>query len=68
MFLASDLFSAEDWREYEAFWMTIDGTTVGCCAFQGHVDFQEDLCEDDGVPPMEGSLYISSTGIYGTPE
>jgi ribosomal protein S18 acetylase RimI-like enzyme len=63
VFPPSDLFSSEEWREYEAHWMSIDGTTVGCCAFQAHVDFQEDVCEDGVNPRMKGSLYISTTGI-----
>lgn len=57
VFPRSDLFSIQDWKEYKSYWMIIDGTTVGCCAFQEHVDFQEDLSR------MQGSLYISSTGI-----
>jgi ribosomal protein S18 acetylase RimI-like enzyme len=66
-FPPSDLFSIEDWKEYESYWMIIDGTTVGCCAFQKHVDFQEDIrpkATGCGLNPrMQGSLYISTTGI-----
>jgi len=63
VFPRSDLFSAEEWREYESYWMIIGGSTVGCCAFQAHVDFQEDVREDGVNPRMKGSLYISTTGI-----
>ncbi len=43
--------------------MIVEGRTVGCCAFQPNVDFQEDVDEDDPNPPMTGSLYIATTGI-----
>ena len=63
VFPQSDLFFAREWKEYEPYWMIIDGTRVGCCAFQAHVDFQEDIREDGVNPLMQGSLYISTTGI-----
>jgi ribosomal protein S18 acetylase RimI-like enzyme len=63
VFPKADLFSVEDWKEYEPYWMIIDGGTVGCCAFEAHVDFQEDIREDEVNPRMKGSLYISTTGI-----
>ncbi|MGD0579919.1 MAG: GNAT family N-acetyltransferase [Bryobacteraceae bacterium] len=66
VFPRSDLFSAEEWKQYEPYWMIIDGTTAGCCAFQAHVDFQEDIREDGVNPQMKGSLYISTTGILPT--
>lgn len=62
-FRKSDWFASEDWRTYESWWMIVDGRTVGCCAFQPNVDFQDDIRDDDVNPPMEGSLYISTTGI-----
>lgn len=61
VFPPSDVFGTADWREYESYWMIVDGISVGCCAFQPHVDFQDDR---GGInPPMPGSLYISTTGI-----
>jgi ribosomal-protein-alanine N-acetyltransferase len=30
----SDYFSAADWREYEAYWLLVDGRKIGCCAFE----------------------------------
>lgn len=61
VFPRSDRFGAADWRTYESYWMIIDGVRVGCCAFEKHVDFQEDV--SGANPPRKGSLYISSTGI-----
>jgi ribosomal protein S18 acetylase RimI-like enzyme len=67
VFPPSDLFPRAEWKKYTTYWMMLDGVTVGCCAFQEHVDFQEDLrpqAPEDGITPrMQGSLYISSTGI-----
>lgn len=63
MFPRIDLFEPEDWEEYESYWMIIDSAKVGCCAFQHNVDFQEDVREDETNPPMQGSLYIATTGI-----
>jgi ribosomal protein S18 acetylase RimI-like enzyme len=61
VFPRSDLFDAAAWKTYESYWMFVDGVKVGCCAFEKHVDFQEDV---GGVNiPRKGSLYISSTGI-----
>jgi ribosomal protein S18 acetylase RimI-like enzyme len=34
--------------------------TVGCCAFEHHVDFRDD---PDKQNPRRGSLYIPTTGI-----
>jgi ribosomal protein S18 acetylase RimI-like enzyme len=62
-FPRSDLFSIEDWKECESYWMIIDGTRVGCCAFQKHVDFQEDIRPEPAESGAQGSLYISTTGI-----
>lgn len=63
IFPKADLFRAEDWRRYEAYWMKVDGKVAGCCAFELNVDFQEDLREDGVNPAMEGSLWIATTGI-----
>ncbi len=63
VFKKADLFTSEEWREYESFWMLLNGTRVGCCAFQRNVDFQEDIRKDGRNPPKMGSLYISTTGI-----
>jgi hypothetical protein len=41
--------------------MLVDGIKVGCCAFEANVDVGDDPYEDN--PPLEGSLYISTTGI-----
>jgi len=58
-----DSFRREDWLAYECWWMIIEGRKVGCCAFEPHVDFQDDLCDDGENPALNGSLYIASTGI-----
>lgn len=62
VFRASDWFNREDWEDYESWWMLVAGVKVGCCAFERHVDFTQDLT-NDANPPLRGSLYISSTGI-----
>jgi N-acetylglutamate synthase-like GNAT family acetyltransferase len=43
----ADLFDAEDWAQYDSYWMIVDGRTVGCSAFQ----------------PKPKCLWIVSTGI-----
>ena len=58
VFRSSDWVPADYWRQCESHWMLVDGVKTGCCAFQSHVDFQED-CN----PPRPGTLYISTTGI-----
>ena len=63
VFKKADLFSTEEWKEYESYWMIVDGTEVGCCALQRNVDFQEDIRNDGTNPSMKGSLYILTTGI-----
>jgi len=62
-FPRSDLFDAAAWKSYESYWMVVDGVKVGCCAFEKHVDFQEDIRADGENPRRKGSLYISSTAI-----
>jgi ribosomal protein S18 acetylase RimI-like enzyme len=59
----ADHFPASAWREYESWWMLIDGRKAGCCAFEWHVDFREDLRPDQKNPALQGSLYIATTGI-----
>jgi GNAT superfamily N-acetyltransferase len=59
----SDHFPASAWREYESWWLLIDGHRVGCCAFELQVDFTEDLDLSFVNKPRRNSLYIASTGI-----
>lgn len=59
----ADHFPAAQWRHYESYWLLIDDRKVGCCAFERHVDFADDLREDGINPRLAGSLYIASTGI-----
>src|ERR1039457_6976300 len=63
VFHRADWFDREDWRTYESWWMIIDNKKVGCCAFEQHVDFQDDVRDDGENPRLRGSLYIVSTGI-----
>lgn len=63
VFRKADLFHAEDWKEYESYWMKVEGKVAGCCAFELNVDFREDLRADGVNPPMEGSLWIATTGV-----
>jgi ribosomal protein S18 acetylase RimI-like enzyme len=63
VFRKSDLFPASYWKICESYWMLIDGVKVGCCAFEKHIEFQHDIRPDGVNPRMEGSLYISTTGI-----
>jgi GNAT superfamily N-acetyltransferase len=63
VFSASDAFPASYWRECEAWWMLIDGRKAGCCAFELHRDFTEDIAPDGENPPREGTLYIATTGL-----
>jgi ribosomal protein S18 acetylase RimI-like enzyme len=50
-----DLFSAEDWAEFESYWVLVGGVTAGCIALKWNVDYDEE--------PKQGSLYIESTGV-----
>lgn len=63
VFPQSDRFDAAYWKICEPYWMVVDGIKVGCCAFERHVDFQDDLNGDGVNPRLRGSLYISTTGI-----
>ena len=58
-----DWFDAEAWQHYACWWLLLGGRKIGCCAFERHVDFQQDLRRDAANPPCRGSLYIASTGI-----
>jgi ribosomal protein S18 acetylase RimI-like enzyme len=51
----ADLFSAEEWAEFESYWMIVDGMTVGCSAFLRDTDFD--------IEPRPGCLYIMTTGV-----
>ncbi len=51
----ADLFSAEEWAEFESYWMIVDGTIVGCSAFLPDTDFD--------VEPRPGCLHIMTTGV-----
>jgi len=57
----SDYFPASEWRRYQSWWLLLNGSRVGCCAFEPNVDFADDLAADN--PPRAGCLYIASTGI-----
>jgi ribosomal protein S18 acetylase RimI-like enzyme len=58
-----DWFERSAWRECEAWWMIVAEKKVGCCAFQAHTDFQEDIRDDFVNPHREGSLYVATTGV-----
>jgi ribosomal protein S18 acetylase RimI-like enzyme len=51
----ADLFSAEEWAEFESYWMIVDGTIVGCSAFLRDTDFD--------IEPRPGCLHIMTTGV-----
>lgn len=59
----SDHFPASQWKAYDCYWLLVNGRKVGCCAFEKHVDFADDIREDGRNPHQQGSLYIASTGI-----
>ena len=63
VFPKSDRFEAAYWNVCEPYWMVVDGVRVGCCAFEEHVDFQDDTSRDGLNRRRPGSLYICSTGI-----
>ena len=63
VFPISDLFDADYWKRCESYWMLVNGKKVGCCAFEKHLDLQEDIDADGVNPRRKGSLYISTTGI-----
>jgi GNAT superfamily N-acetyltransferase len=47
----------------DTYWMLVDGTKIGCCAFQANRDFRDDIREDRRNPSRKGSLYVTTTGI-----
>lgn len=51
----ADLFSAEEWAQFESHWMIVDGDIVGCSAVVPDQDYDETL--------RPGALWIASTGI-----
>ncbi len=59
----SDWFDRQAWEDCDPWWMLINGKKVGCCAFQRHRDFREDINKDGTNPYLRGSLYIVTTGI-----
>jgi ribosomal protein S18 acetylase RimI-like enzyme len=59
----SDHFPPEVWKGYQSYWLFVNSRKIGCCAFEEHVDFQDDLRGGDANPPLAGSLYIATTGI-----
>ena len=61
VFPKADVFGVEEWKTDESYWMIVDGTKVGCCAFQKNVDFRDDIAEDNRR--LKGSLYITTTGV-----
>jgi ribosomal protein S18 acetylase RimI-like enzyme len=62
-FHRADWFPRDDWSAYESWWMIVDGQKVGCCAFELHKDFQDDVREDGENLDLRRSLYIATTGI-----
>ena len=63
VFLPADWFPRDIWSVYESWWMIVDARKVGCCAFEPHKDFQDDVREDGENGDLRGSLYIATTGI-----
>ncbi len=63
VFSSSDLFDAGTWKMFESYWMVVDGVKAGCCAFEAHADFREDINQEGVNSRLKGSLYISTTGI-----
>jgi ribosomal protein S18 acetylase RimI-like enzyme len=51
----ADLFSDEEWAEFESHWMIVDGKIIGCSAFLRDTDFNNE--------PRPGCLHIMTTGI-----
>jgi RimJ/RimL family protein N-acetyltransferase len=57
-----DAFDKGMWHDLEAWWMLLDRTKIGCCAFQRNRDFQKDKNKDSN-PMRAGSLLIETSGI-----
>lgn len=62
----NDWFDREYWLQCESWWLLIDGVKVGCCAFQSHLDFREDLDEkwrpDAFLKNQEADLLKAASG------
>jgi ribosomal protein S18 acetylase RimI-like enzyme len=58
-----DWFDHATWQMYESWWMIVGKRKIGCCAFERHFDFQEDIHPVQHNPRRRGLLYIASTGI-----
>jgi ribosomal protein S18 acetylase RimI-like enzyme len=63
VFPPTDWFHRNDWSAYESWWMIVGAQKVGCCAFELHKDFQDDVGENGENTDLRGSLYIATTGI-----
>jgi ribosomal protein S18 acetylase RimI-like enzyme len=58
-----DWFDRHDWEMLDSWWMIVGNKKIGCCAFDPHADFQEDVRDDEVNPYSRASLYIATTGI-----
>ena len=56
VFPKADLFTNEEWMEYESYWMEVEASKVGCCAFQLNIDFREDIRKDGCNPRKKGTV------------
>jgi ribosomal protein S18 acetylase RimI-like enzyme len=59
----ADWFDRKYWATLDSWWMIVGNRKIGCCAFDPHVDFQEDLPGAGENPYRRASLYIATTGI-----
>jgi ribosomal protein S18 acetylase RimI-like enzyme len=59
----ADWFDQATWQATESWWMIGGKRKIGCCAFERHIDFKEDIHPDKDNPHRRGSLYIATTGI-----
>jgi len=60
MFRPADRLTAEDWKEYEAFWILADMQTAGSIALGLNMNFSGFFDKDMSE---QGCLYLVSTGI-----
>ena len=58
----ADWFERDDWKTCEPWWMIANGRKVGCCAFEHHVDFTDDIRPEQNAFCRD-SLYITTTGV-----
>jgi GNAT superfamily N-acetyltransferase len=63
IFGENDAFEEDYWLGLESYWIVADGQIAGSTAFSHHVDFQEDVRQDEENVPQEGTLYLETTGI-----